>query len=112
MEEIEKAMLLLDLEEQVCQLSHGPHPSPEAEGYLVETLKTESGHKELTIPICKECSDSLVGGRWVLCYCLKCNESRWIDRLFCKNELASEKRILWLQGCPECGGKFDGLWFG
>lgn len=119
MDDMEKALALLDLEDGAkCQLNHGPFEPDDAVGYLVEYLGKTDGivieqKDTLIIPICQECADALASGRWILLYCFTCNSSQWVDRELSKNKYAPGKKILWLQGCPECGAeKTDGLWFG
>ncbi len=65
--------------------------------------------RELVIPICGDCLSALQEEEWTLFYCLECGESRWVLRCLAKNKY--RHKILWLNGCPECTGKFGGLYF-
>jgi hypothetical protein len=118
MNEIEKIRLLADLEEEHCELNHGPdiHPEnhPAADyitlpfGYNENSIKTVTV-RELVIPVCFECAQALLHEEWTLLYCFACSHSRWVNRELAKNSY--RHHILWLKGCPECTHTFGGLYF-
>lgn len=116
-DDIDAIGLQADLTHSHCQLNHGardPKPHPAVDYLVLPIGKIQkdgksSNHSELVIPICQECLEALNDEAWTLLYCLDCNESQWILR-----ELAKMKyrhNIIWLRGCPKCGGKFGGIYF-
>lgn len=118
MNEIEKIRLLADLEEEHCELNHGPNTNPgdypAADyvsipfGYKENSIKAVTV-RELVIPVCYECAQALLHDEWTLLYCFDCSHSRWINRELAKNSY--RHHILWLRGCPDCSNKFGGLYF-
>jgi len=110
--------LLADLDSEHCQLNHGPGVDTSAVAavdYLVlpvgyaEDEVAEQVVRELAIPLCAECREALQGEEWTLLYCLECGESRWVYRQLARNRY--RHHVLWLKGCPDCGGTFGGLYF-
>ena len=117
MNTIDKVRLLAELEESHCGLNHGPKTRLEdypASDYIVipfgDTRKTTpSADRDMVVPVCLECAQALLGEEWTLLYCFECNASRWVYRSLAKN--AYRHHVLWLRGCPDCTGKFGGLYF-
>lgn len=119
MDGIEKLVLLSELSNsEYCQLNHGPNTIEKdyiAVDYLIcpigykESENIQVVVKELTIPICQECVDGLNNDNWVLIYCLSCLNSQWIYKLLAKMKYPTN--IVWLNGCPKCTKKFNGIYF-
>ena len=92
----EKLALLAELGNEQCQLFHGlGAEKPPAVNYIVVPI---GYNKDKVRDI-----SALQG------YCLDCGESRWGLRCLARNKY--RHKILWLKGCPECSGKFGGLYF-
>lgn len=110
--------LLAHLEEETCELNHGPETDNEKHpavdyiiqpfGYTVNEIE-EVGVREMIVPVCTDCSEALQGNDWTLFYCIECCSSQWVYRKFAKNRY--RHKILWLRGCPECSREFGGLYF-
>lgn len=125
MDNITKTGLMAELLDEVCGLSHGPvTPKPPAVDWMVlplgqkETSIIANQTEELVIPLCAECAEELskLESKWVLLYCLDCNESQWVLRELSKLSWVNKvtmrlHKILWLRGCPKCTAKFGGVWF-
>ena len=117
MDSIDTVRLLLELEEEYCGLNHGPKTQREdypASDYIVipfgdSSREVLTPERELVVPVCSECAQSLLGEEWTLLYCFECNASRWVNRLRAKNDY--RHHVLWLRGCPDCSNKFGGLYF-
>lgn len=118
--EIDKIGLTAELTQSHCDLNHGPETNPEdfpATDFLVLPLGTNESEvvsnieNYLYIAVCMDCWEALQPSNkeWTLCYCVNCNESQWIARKYSK--LHYRHKVLWLNGCPECGSKFGGLYF-
>ena len=116
-DEIDQIGLQADLIHTTCQLNHGPldRERHQAVDYLVIPMAENSGNDtaeiraDLVIPICQDCIDALQGNEWTLLYCLDCAKSQWILRAAAR--LNYRHHVIWLKGCPECGGKFRGIYF-
>ncbi len=111
-DDIDAVGLRMELEHSHCELSHGPHDVQQHKA--VDYLVLPTGYKgkadsNLVIPICEECLEGIQNPAWTLLYCLECNESQWVLRELAKMQYRHD--ILWLVGCPTCGGKFGGLYF-
>jgi hypothetical protein len=118
MDTINTLHLLAELDHEHCHLNHGPDVECQnipAVDYLVipvgykDNAVQDVAVRELVIPVCRECAESLQGTEWTLLYCLECGESRWVCRQFAKNRY--RHHVLWLKGCPECSGELGGLYF-
>ena len=118
MDDIEKLKLLTDLENEHCELNHGPGTKAAdfpAVDYIVLPfgISRKSAHedslRELVIPVCQECAEALSGDEWTLLFCFECSATRWVYREKAKNRY--RHHILWLRGCPDCSNKFGGLYF-
>lgn len=118
MNEFDKLVLLADLAEECCELSHGPdtsHLRLPAVDYLVQPFGysqsdiDEVSVRDMVVPVCIDCASALQGNEWTLLYCLECNSSQWISRRYAR--LRYRHNILWLRGCPYCTGEFGGLYF-
>lgn len=116
-DEIDAIGLQSELAHSHCELNHGrrdtdPHPAVD---YLVLPIGTKnsngkiSDQSDLVIPICQECLEGLSDEAWTLLYCLDCNESQWLLREMSK--MKYRHNIIWLRGCPKCGGQFGGIYF-
>lgn len=111
MDELDKAGLIAELVNQQCSLQHkdqGDHPAVE---YIVcpMGMKQSDIVSEVqayhTIPICKECAESLQNDEWVLIYCYKCNESQWVYKPLSRIRYKVDQHIIWIEGCPKCSEK-------
>lgn len=115
MDGADKLALLAELPGEYCRLFHGHGTEGErrqAVQYIVQgfgVLLTQEIKREIIIPICIECERKMGSDNWTLFYCFECNANRWIDRRMSKKRY--RHNILWLRGCPECTGKFGGLYF-
>ncbi len=118
MNAIDRLGLLAELEDSFCELNHGPDTVQSdypACDYLVVPIgyrqeeHTEIVVRELVIPVCRECAAALLGDEWTLCYCLECARSQWICRQLAR--LRYRHHILWMQGCPHCAERVQGLYF-
>ncbi len=118
MDGLDRIRLLAELEDDFCELNHGPYTKREdyqAANYLVvpvgykKNKVEEVACRELVIPVCQDCFQSLLQDEWTLLFCLDCCVSRWICRAFSRNRY--RHHILWLKGCPDCSNTFEGLYF-
>jgi len=118
MDRFDHLHLLAELDSEHCQLNHGPGVDTRqiaATDYLVlpvgydESADCDVVTREMVIPVCFDCIQALQGEEWTLLYCLDCGESQWVKRQIAKNRY--RHHVLWMKGCPECGGKFGGLYF-
>ena len=118
MNEIDQIRLLADLEEEHCELNHGPNTKPEdnpATDYIIIPIGYQENSiesvtvRELVIPVCFDCAQALLHDEWTLLYCFECSQSRWIYRPLARNSY--RHHILWLRGCPDCTNEFGGLYF-
>ncbi len=117
MDAVQSLMLLAQLEEECCELNHGPGTYNEKRravdyviqpfGYTVNEIE-EVAVREMVVPVCAECADALQGNEWTLFYCFECCSSQWVSRNRSKNRYRHS--ILWLRGCPECSEEFGGLY--
>lgn len=118
MDAIDHLGLLAQLENEHCELNHGPNTDtkhyPAVDyivqpfGYTINELE-EVAVREMIVPVCSDCSQALQGNEWTLFYCIECCSSQWVNRKFAKNRY--RHTILWLRGCPECSEEFGGLYF-
>jgi len=118
MEAIDRLALLANLENEFCELNHGPKTHRDKRpavdyiiqpfGYNVNEIE-EVAVREMIVPVCAECADALQGDDWTLFYCFECCSSQWVHRKFARNRY--RHNILWLRGCPECSTEFGGLYF-
>ena len=96
MNEIDQLALLAELYGETCQLNHGCwHPEdPRAIDYLVipigynESQDVQVQTREITIPICKDCQETLYedDGTWLLFVCTNCSHSKWAVRDLLRNQ--------------------------
>ena len=118
MDAFTKLALLASLEEEFCELNHGPGTAglniPAVDyvvqpfGYTVNEIE-EVSPREMVVPVCTGCQQALLGEKWTLFYCFECCSSQWINRRFAKKRY--RHNILWLRGCPQCTSEFGGLYF-
>lgn len=110
--------LLAQLEDEYCELNHGPdtdHEKRQAVDYIIQPFGysvneiEEVAVRELVVPVCGECSEALQNNDWTLFYCIECCSSQWVNRKLARNRY--RHNILWLRGCPECSEEFGGLYF-
>jgi hypothetical protein len=118
MNDIDQIRLLADLDEEHCELNHGPDTNPEeyqATDYLILPIGYREDSiqsvtvREMVIPVCFDCTQALLRDEWTLLYCFECSHSRWVYRPWAKNSY--RHHILWLRGCPDCSNEFGGLYF-
>jgi len=118
MNEIDQIRLLADLDEEHCELNHGPDTNPEeyqASDYLILPIGYQKDSvqsvtvREMVIPVCFDCAQALLRDEWTLLYCFECTHSRWVYRPWARNSY--RHHILWLRGCPDCSNEFGGLYF-
>jgi hypothetical protein len=118
MNAIEKLGLLAQLEEEFCELNHGPdthHEKRPAVDYIIQPFGYNVNEieevcvREMIVPVCTDCSEALHGNDWILFYCFECCSSQWVNKKFAKNRY--HHNILWLRGCPACSKEFGGLYF-
>ena len=118
MNEMDQVRLLADLEEEHCELNHGPNTNPEeypATDYLILPIGFEENSiqsvtvREMVIPVCFDCAQALLHDEWTLLYCFECSHSCWVYRPWARNRY--RHHILWLRGCPDCSNTFGGLYF-
>ncbi len=118
MDSIDNIHLLAELENEFCELNHGPGTDRKnypASDYLVAPFGYSEDEihevitRELVIPVCFECTMALMEEEWTLIFCFACSSNHWINRELAKNMY--HHQILWLNGCPECTHEFGGLYF-
>lgn len=91
-----------------CQLRH--EEPEEGLPLAVEFLCIPMGYNDkeehqLHIGLCQECLESLIGGEWVIIYCITCNASRWVHKPSQRKVQFRDSTIVLLDGCPNCTGK-------
>ena len=126
MQKIEDLHVVIDIANSNCELNHGPNTTNE-DYPAVNAIILPIGHKEseikfvedskFFIPICQECLDGLTDPEWVLMVCLECCSSQWIYKPTARMNYYNKKteegyNIIWLKGCPKCGGNFNGFYCG
>ena len=120
MNEIDKLVLLAELEGETCGLNHGEDDEDHfAVDYLtipMASVKDPEDKFDTTIPICQDCLNALYGDEWTLLFCLDCGSSAWVLQAAAKlkyTHLQSGKHyhMLGLKGCPHCSKEFGGLYF-
>ena len=118
MNAVDRLALLANLEEECCELNHGPdtgHLKIPAVDYIIQPFGYSASEieevavRELVVPVCSDCASALQGNEWTLVYCFECCSSQWIYRRYAKNQY--RHHILWLRGCPKCTYEFGGLYF-
>ena len=103
MNQILRLHILAAIADSKCELRHAPGTeSPQAVNAIILPFQTNY----LIIPICSECVNTLAEGEWGLLYCIRCCENRWSKKAVEQNP---QGRIVWLDGCPECG-EFKGTY--
>ena len=104
--------------ESYCELNHGPDTIGSdytAANMLIIPIGRRISESELEevrklfIPVCHECAEGLNSDEWTLVYCLECASNHWIYRPLAR--LQYRHHVLWLKGCPDCTGKFGGIYF-
>jgi len=118
MDAIDRLGLLAHLEDEYCELNHGPstnHKKFPAVDYIIQPFGytvndiEEVAVREMIVPVCADCLKALQGNDWTLFYCFECCSSHWVYKKLAKNRY--RHNILWLRGCPECSHEFGGLYF-
>ena len=118
MDAINQLGLMAQLDNEFCELNHGPKTHQEKRpavdyiiqpfGYNVNEIE-EVAVREMIVPVCTDCAEALQGNEWTLFYCFECCSSQWVNRRYAKNRY--RHNILWMRGCPECSEEFGGLYF-
>ena len=105
-----------------CDLNHGKG----YEGMFIQAIdyltlpmgiiKSETISNHLVFAICKECIEALQSDEWVLLVCSACGATRWVNRNFSKLQYINAESgngydLLLLDGCPDCSGKFGGIFY-
>lgn len=118
MEGVDILGLLAELKGEYCELNHGTDSHNEKRiavdyiiqpfGYTIADVE-EVAVREMIVPVCAECAETLQGGDWTLFYCIECCSSHWVYKKFTQDRY--KNNILWLRGCPECSEAFGGLYF-
>lgn len=111
MDEIERLATLSDLYGETCHIPHGMWEceDPTAIDVLVipigyeESPGIEVQKRELTIPICKDCRDTLYGNdpEWLLFVCTECGNAQWKLRVLLNNNYPSGV-LQTMKCCPWC----------
>jgi hypothetical protein len=104
-DEIDQVLLMAELENTECQLKHNDDETHRACDFITCPMGyADIGITDfITIPICKECIEALMGDEWVLLYCVHCNSSQWVYKPLSKREYT--EKIVWMTKCPKCEGK-------
>lgn len=97
---------LVDIENEHCYLNHGPGTNEKdykAVDFLCQKFESDDGSEGFTIriPICEECINGLYSNNWLLFYCIRCNESQWLDKNRSKNFYGYDT-IKFMDICPKC----------
>jgi len=98
----------MDLEGELCGLNHHDNVKRQAVDFLCHQMGLElpngdyEADAELRIPICEECVAGLEGGKWILFYCIGCNESQWLKKDLAKMDYQEGTNIIALKKCPKC----------
>lgn len=119
MDPINRLAVTASLETQSCGLRHEKLliTAPAEDCIVLDIGRDDGIVKEicyqLTIPVCKECLDSIVDGRWLLLYCGDCDKSNWVDRWSPKyqNQYGDNYNLVVLLGCPDCTNQSRGTYF-
>jgi len=118
MNETDQIRLLADLDDEHCELNHGPNTNPgdnPATDYIILPIGYQENSiqsvtaRELVIPVCFDCAQALLHDEWTLLYCFECSYNHWVYRPLARNNY--RHHILWLRGCPDCSNEFGGLYF-
>jgi len=119
MDKYDEVALIASLNNEICQLSHGPYDklTRKATNCIINPIgqKTNKEHgdatidKEFCIPICNECAIALSEDDWTLLFCLNCLNNVWVLREISK--LSYRHHIIWLGSCPKCSNEFGGIYF-
>ncbi len=117
MEAVDIRGLLAQLREEHCELNHGPGTRFEkrvAVDYIIQPLSyipndtEEIAVREMIVPVCTDCIETMQGNDWTLFYCTECCSSLWVHKKFAPHN--SHHNILWMRGCAECSFEFGGLY--
>ena len=115
MDALDRLAILAELTEDFCELHHGANTKKEdykAIDVVVKEFQNKQGEiKSLYIPICQDCMTKMHDNNYILLYCFECDATRWLPRGIAKNKYSEEHNTIWLRGCPDCTGKFGGIYF-
>ena len=113
---LDTTLLASELAISSCELNHGPDMNEpiKATNMIILPFGKDKDNiievkRKLVIPVCKECIAGLTSDEWTLLYCFDCSASQWIYRP--KAKMKYRHNIIWLRGCPDCGGEFGGIYF-
>jgi len=111
MDSLEKAALMAELPYTECCINHGGYlpESLQAVDYVVIPIGCDENNvssvitRELVIPICGECSETLHSNdpNWVLFICINCSSSQWKLRRLLRTEY-SDDIMQFMKYCPHC----------
>jgi hypothetical protein len=93
---------------QACGLQHHDNIEQPAVDFLCHRIGytlPDDEHvpdTELRIPVCEECAQGLVSEEWLLFYCIRCNESQWLNKNLAKMNYEEGTNIIALKQCPKC----------
>ena len=108
---LENLVAETELEGQECVLNHNDGLERPAVDFLCHQMGLELSNgnyeadSELRIPICEECVNGLTSGKWILFYCIGCNESQWLQKNYAKMDYQEGTNIITLKTCPKCYNK-------
>ena len=106
--EADKAGLFIELQsgETKCHLNKCDNT---ADNYIVQKIGDKDNSYEIVVPICTECAQSIQSGEWVLLYCIRCNESQWVNKELSNRDYDKKSSpwmtndgIVWMNECPKC----------
>ena len=119
----EKVALLADLDstDTFCMLKHQDKMERVASDYIIIPLGDKNDPvidvvDELVIPLCSECINGFQDQDWLLIFCIKCMASQWVYKPIAKLDYRNKimdysYNGIVLNGCPECGNEFNGIWY-
>jgi hypothetical protein len=102
----------ISIKGQTCMLNHNDEIARPAVDFLCHQMgfqlpdETFQADAELRVPICEECVAGLSEGKWILFYCVGCNESQWLKKDSAKMDYQEGTNIIALEKCPKCYNEF------
>lgn len=99
-----------ELSQDYCALNHGDDGTTLEDRKAIECIVVPIGYhkseieavavRELQIPICQDCYDSILDDVWGLRYCLRCNENAWYIKELSRN--STKEKIVFSKYCGSC----------